>query len=86
MMVDACSRVTGRKLVFVQSEHSMPNLTEEMRETMTEAAGLMSEWEYYGPSGRKDIEWTLNQLKQKPNSWEDFVRRIQRSTEGGWFP
>ena len=84
-IVDAWNRVTGRGVSFVQDPGNQAGLTEEVRKIMKESAGLLSEWEYYGPTGRKDLEWTLDQLHEKPTSWEDYVRMVEESKDGGWF-
>ena len=84
-IVDAWNRVTGRGVSFVHDPGNHAGLTEEVRKIMKESAGLLSEWEYYGPTGRKDLEWTLDQLNEKPTSWEDYVRRVEESKDGGWF-
>jgi hypothetical protein len=35
------------------------------------------EFSYFGPTGRKDLEWTLKQMmgNEKPTTWEEFVRK-----------
>ena len=60
-------------------------MTDEMRKVMKESAGLMSEWEYYGPTGRSELAQTLARMPDKPNSFEEYVRRVEERTEGGWF-
>ena len=56
-----------------------------MKEALKEGAGLMSEWEYYGPTGRSDLEKTLAQMPDKPNTFEDYVKRVEEGAKGGWF-
>ena len=47
---------------------------------MRSVGGFMSEWEYFGPTGLKDLEWTLGEMEERPTTWEEFVVR-----EGPWF-
>ena len=35
--------------------------------------GLVSDYAYYGPSGKEDLAWTLAQMDEEPTSWRDFV-------------
>ena len=84
-IVDAWNRVTGYRVSFVHDAGNHEGLGEEVRKIKEESAVLVSEWEYYGPTGRKDLEWTLDQLNEKPTSWEDYVKRVEESKDGGWF-
>ena len=52
----------------------------EIVEVLKEIKGFMEEMELFGPTGRKDLEWTLAQLKDKPTTWESFVE-----ANGPWF-
>ena len=52
---------------------------------MKENAGLLSEWEYYGPTGRNALIQTLARMPDKPNTFAEYVRRVEEGTEGGCF-
>lgn len=71
--------VTGRKVAFVQipGGTTMGNLSPEMVRTLKESSGLMKDYSYYGTSGPKNLEWTLEQTEEKPTTWEEFVRANQ---------
>jgi len=49
-------------------------LSEEQKKETTNARDLIIEFGYFGPSGRDDLAWTLEQLMEKPTTWEEFVR------------
>ena len=74
--------VTGRKVTYVQVEagESNKNLTAKMQKELKKSVGLIDDYSYFGPTGKEDLEWTLAQMKEKPNSWEWFVRE-----NGPWF-
>ncbi|KAH8649848.1 hypothetical protein BX600DRAFT_502226 [Xylariales sp. PMI_506] len=78
-MVDSWTKVTG-KTVRLQSvtdgtEHS--TMPEEQRRELKKAGGLITKYSYYGPSGKADLAWTLEQLAQPPTSWERFLQDFQ---------
>ena len=75
-MVEAWIKVTGKKVVFTQRTGgaSMGALTPEMVESLKESNGLIGDYSYYGPTGKKDLEWTLAQMNEEVTSWEEFVR------------
>ena len=75
-MVEARSEVTGKKVILTQgtSGASMGGLTPEMVKSLKESNGLMDDHSYYGPTGTKDLEWTLAQMNEEVTSWEDFIR------------
>jgi hypothetical protein len=75
-LAEEWTNVLGRKVSFVQDEPEWvkTNLTEEMREQLKKALGLMDIYSYFGPTGKKDLEWTLAQMDEKPTSWEDFLK------------
>lgn len=75
-MVDAWAKITGKNVIFVQRTGGAPMgaLSPEMVNSMKESTGLISDYSYYGPTGKKDLEWTLAQMQEEPTSWEDFVK------------
>jgi hypothetical protein len=50
------------------------SLTEEMHNVLKEARGFIHKYSYFGPTGKQDLEWTLAQMTEAPNTWEDFVK------------
>lgn len=74
-MVDAWTKVTSKKVIFVRRTGGAPEgaLSPEMLKSLKESTGLISDYSYYGPTGKKDMEWTLAQLTEEPTSWETFV-------------
>ena len=75
-MVEGWTKVTGKEVIFAQGGGgaSVGALTPEMVEALKEMTGLLDDYSYYGPTGKKDLEWTLAQLNEELTSWEDFVR------------
>lgn len=75
-MVDAWTKVTGKKVVFVRRTGGAPMgaLSLQMVTSLKESTGLISDYSYYGPTGKKDLEWTLAQMHEEPTSWEDFIK------------
>lgn len=54
-----------------------PGLSPEMAMKLKENNGLISQWGYYGPQGRKEVEWTKDLVKgtgETLRDWEGFVR------------
>ena len=51
----------------------MGALSPEMVKSLKESTGLIGDYSYYGPNGKKYLEWTLAQMQERPMSWEDFV-------------
>ena len=49
-------------------------MTPKMAEALKEGAGLINEYSYFGPTGKKSLEWTLAQVEDPPTSWETLVR------------
>ncbi len=45
-----------------------------MHQQLKKNLGLIDLMGYFGPTGRKDLEWTLAQMEEKPKAWEDFLR------------
>lgn len=52
----------------------MGALSPEMVTSLKESTGLSSDYSYYGPTGKKGLEWTLAQMQEERTSWEDFVK------------
>lgn len=75
-LVDGWTKVTGKKATYTQtSDGEMTGtLTAEMQRELKKSAGLMSDFSYFGPTGKNDLEWTLKQMTEKPTMWEDFVK------------
>ena len=83
-LVEGWTRVTGKKVTYEQISdvnQGKSNLTEEMRKVLKESRGLISKYSYFGPTGKKDLDWTLAQMTDAPTSWEEFVRANEP-----WFP
>lgn len=74
-MVDAWTKVTGKRVIFERRAGGAPTggLSPEMVRSLKESSGLISDYSYYGPTGEKDLQWTLAQMKEETTSWEDFV-------------
>lgn len=51
----------------------MGSLSPEMVTSLKESTGLISDYSYYGPTGKKGLEWTLAQMQEAPTSWRIFV-------------
>ena len=51
----------------------MGTLSPEMVKSLKESSGLIGDYSYYGPTGKKDLEWTLAQMEEEATSWESFV-------------
>ena len=73
------SKVTGRTVTYSQVDPAIANekLTDEMKEGLKGKDRASEEFSYFGPKGRKDLEWTLEQMigNEKPTAWEEFVRK-----------
>ena len=75
-MVDAWTKVTGKKVIFAQRTGGAPTgaLSPEMVKSLKESNGLIGDYSYYGPTGKKDLEWTLAQMTEETTSWGNFVQ------------
>lgn len=60
----------------------MGAITLEMRAELNKSTGLMDDYSYYGPTGKKDLEWTHAQVKDKLTIWEEFVQANEPWFEG----
>lgn len=78
-MAETWSRVTGKSVVFRQTldGSSTSNLTPEMQHELKKAAGLITVWHYFGPTGTEDLAWTLEHITEKPTTWEEFLTRTE---------
>lgn len=74
-MVRGWTKITGKEMKFVQADSGSSNqaLPPETAKMLKDGAGLIDEYHYYGPTGQKDLEWTLAQLDDSPTTWEKFV-------------
>lgn len=52
----------------------MSALTPAMAKSLKESNGLIGDFSYHGPTGKKDLEWTLAQMNKAVTSREEFVR------------
>lgn len=76
-LVEGWTKVTGKQVTYekVGLAEAGTNLTEEMLEELKGSVGSMDDFGYFGSTGQKDLEWTLEQLEEEPGTWENFVRR-----------
>lgn len=76
-IVETWSQVTGRLVTFVPKPAGSVSagMTPEMIKVQEESAGLIRDYQYYGPTGPKDLEWTLAQIKEPLTTWEEFVKK-----------
>ena len=60
-MVDARTRVAGKRVIFAQRTGGAPlsALSSKMIKSLKENIGLVDDFTYYGPTGREYLEWTL---------------------------
>jgi hypothetical protein len=75
-LIEGWSQVTGVKVTYEQigPGEKQGALTDEMHEQLKKSLGLINVWGYFGEKGRDDLDWTLKQMDEKPNTWEEFVR------------
>ncbi|KAK6850789.1 NAD(P)-binding protein [Apiospora arundinis] len=75
-MAETWSKVLGKIVTLQQTteadSYAVP-FTEEQRKVIKDASTLMTKYEYFGPTGNADLDWTLEQLTDKPVTWEEFV-------------
>ncbi|KAK6855399.1 NmrA family transcriptional regulator [Apiospora arundinis] len=75
-MAETWSKVLGKTVKLQQTteadSYAVP-FTEEQRKVIKDASTLMTKYEYFGPTGNADLDWTLEQLTDKPKTWEEFV-------------
>lgn len=90
-IADGWSKGTGKTVVFEQlpdvthdggdddavAASGNEGMTVEMRETLKDVQGLITEYSYFGPGGKEKVKWTLGQMEEGEGArgWEEFVRR-----------
>ena len=82
-LIEGWKTVTGKDVKYTQipvGAARESSMTPKMLEVLNEVGGLLTEYHYFGPTGKKDLEWTLAQVKDPLTSWETFVR-----ANGPWF-
>lgn len=75
--------MTGKTVVFEKSatgSEAFPSLPAPMQKALAEVRGLITEYAYYGPGGKEQLEWTLAQIEEEPRGWEEYVK-----ADGPWF-
>ncbi|KAH8698471.1 NmrA-like family-domain-containing protein [Talaromyces proteolyticus] len=78
--VETWSEVSGKQVVL-PSISEIPLLTDDpIKQKVSQAPTMLSEWSYYGPTGQKDLEWTLEQVDEKLTTWREFLE-----ANGPWF-
>lgn len=86
--LDDPEKFNGVNLTASQAYYTIEELCETWKKktgTEVEFVGPLGEETdeesiYYGPGGRKAMEWTLAQMEDTPSTWESFVER-----SGPWF-
>jgi hypothetical protein len=76
-IVEKWSKVTGKEVVQIKGGSAVGALPSESGALLGKIRGLISVYAYFGPTGQSDLDWTLQQLKDKPTSWEQFVEDYQ---------
>ncbi|KAH6714136.1 NmrA family transcriptional regulator [Leptodontidium sp. MPI-SDFR-AT-0119] len=81
-VIDIMMEVTGEKLSWIQLslKDFASSLPAHFRDELTESARMLCEYDYYGPTGEKDLQWTLNQMDGTPTSFEKCLVE-----QGPWF-
>jgi len=69
-LLETWAKVTGTKLESRTWSPPSGSLLTELNDT----TALFDKYLYYGSDGQKDLDWTLQQLTDKPNTWETFVK------------
>ncbi|KAI0451015.1 hypothetical protein F5B21DRAFT_507664 [Xylaria acuta] len=68
---------TGNGLPVLQRFMLQPRwlmLRRKRRKKEANAARLLAEYSYYGPTGNDNLAWALKRVSDKPRTWEEFVR------------
>lgn len=75
-MVDGWTKVTGKEVRFVAlgDRSADSTLPDAQKLQLKESLGL-TDYGYFGPTGAKDLEWTLAQMTDVPTTWEEFVKK-----------
>jgi hypothetical protein len=76
-IVETWSKVTGKLVVQRKGGSVLGGLPAEVGAMLSKIKGLITTYAYFGPTGQGDLDWTLQQLKDKPTSWEQFVEDYQ---------
>ncbi len=78
-IVATLARVTGQKIDYIDGNLEDAGLAfpPAMRERLKGIAGLITDYAYFGPTGESDLRWTLEQMEDRPRSWEDLVKRTE---------
>ncbi|KAE8396146.1 NmrA family transcriptional regulator [Aspergillus alliaceus] len=71
---DTWSAVSGKQVVLT----TVSNISKD--DLLKQPGTLLAEWGYYGPTGQKDLEWTLEQVDEKLATWREFLE-----ANGPWF-
>lgn len=72
--------MSGKKVVLPK-EADIPLLTDDpMKQMLARPPVLFTKWGYYGPTGERDLEWTLAQIDEKPKTLRRFLE-----DNGPWF-
>lgn len=72
-MCKTWSQVTGCNVQFEGSKNTSGGFS--VNDMATEKDSM-----YYGEGSKKELDWTLVQMEEKPNTWENFVK-----THEPWF-
>ncbi|KAL8873327.1 MAG: hypothetical protein Q9174_001186 [Haloplaca sp. 1 TL-2023] len=73
-MIQVWEKVTGKKIEFAKAGLLNSGPPPEAAKMLKQGEGLIEKYDYYGPTAREDLEWTLKQLDEPPTVWEDFVK------------
>lgn len=76
-IVETWTTVTGREVYQAKSGSGLHMLPAEVRNMLKKISGLITAYEYFGPKGQADLDWTLAQLSDQPTSWKQFVEDHQ---------
>lgn len=78
---DGWTTITGKEVRYLDlqpGDEKFEGFPDGVKQVMKDAAGLMRGWGLNGPTGPKDLDWTLKQVEgvgEELTSWEDFVKR-----------
>ncbi|KAL8766640.1 MAG: hypothetical protein Q9209_006623 [Squamulea sp. 1 TL-2023] len=74
-LVEVWKKVTGKEIKLSQAslEAWGQSLPPELLSVLKDSAGLVDEYQYFGPRGQEDLNWTLAQMDDPPTTWEKFV-------------
>jgi len=69
-LLETWKRVTGTKVEF----RTWNPPSSSLLSNLNDSTALFDKYSYYGFDGQKDLDWTLQQLTDKPTTWEKFVK------------